>query len=150
MEKVPLVGGAFKVTPVSTALNCAVSMFEAGTFEKYGVEVVWHPKPLEGFNGSGCHTNYSTLSMRGGGKNIAKDVIDVTENGIQYIFDAIRNLAAKHTEHMKVYGEDNEKRMSGEYETANYDNFTFDINKSVDRGASIRIGYDTLNKRDFS
>jgi len=116
--------------------------------EKYGVEVVWHPKPLEGFNGSGCHTNYSTLSMRGGGKNIAKDVIDVTENGIQYIFDAIRNLAAKHTEHMKVYGEDNEKRMSGEYETANYDNFTFDINKSVDRGASIRIGYDTLNKRE--
>jgi len=115
--------------------------------EKYDVEVVWHPKPLEGFNGSGCHTNYSTLSMRGGGKK-ENDNIDVTENGIQYIFDAIRNLAANHKEHMKVYGIDNEKRMSGEYETANYDNFTFDINKSVDRGASIRIGYDTLNNRE--
>ena len=115
--------------------------------EKYGVEVAWHPKPLEGFNGSGCHTNYSTLSMRGGGKQ-TNGKIDVTENGIQYIFDAIRNLAANHKEHMKVYGEDNEKRMSGEYETANFDNFTFDINKSVDRGASIRIGYDTLNKQE--
>ena len=115
--------------------------------EKYGVEVAWHPKPLEGFNGSGCHTNYSTLSMRGGGKRTSGK-IDVTEDGIQYIFDAIRNLAAKHKEHMEVYGEDNEKRMSGEYEASNYDNFTFDINKSVDRGASIRIGYDTLNRRE--
>jgi len=115
--------------------------------EKYGIEVVWHPKPLEGFNGSGCHTNYSTLSMRGGGKK-TEDKIDLTENGLEHIFNAIRKLAANHQEHMKVYGEDNEKRMSGEYETANFENFTFDINKSVDRGASIRIGYDTLNNRE--
>ena len=72
----------------------------------------------------------------------------MTQQGLHYIFDAIRNLAAKHKEHMKSYGEDNEKRMSGEYETANYDNFTFDINKSVDRGASIRIGYDTMNNKE--
>ena len=38
--------------------------------------------------------------------------------------------------------------LEGLDETANYDNFTFDINKSVDRGASIRIGYDTLNKQE--
>ena len=49
---------------------------------------------------------------------------------------------------MKVYGKDNDKRMSGEYETANYENFTFDINKSVDRGASVRIGYDTMNNKE--
>lgn len=115
--------------------------------EKYNVEVVWHPKPLEGFNGSGCHTNYSTLSMRGGGKTEGKTV-DVTRDGINYIFDAIRKLASKHKEHMEVYGSDNKKRMSGEYETANYDNFTFDINKSVDRGASIRISYDTLENKE--
>ena len=115
--------------------------------EKYGVEVCWHPKPLAGFNGSGCHTNYSTAEMRGAGNKEGK-TIDVTAPGLNYIFDAIRNLAAKHKEHMEVYGKDNDKRMSGEYETANYENFTFDINKSVDRGASVRIGYDTMNNKE--
>ena len=33
------------------------------------------------------------------------------KNGIKYIFDAIRNLAANHKEHMNIYGEDNENKM---------------------------------------
>ena len=44
--------------------------------------------------------------------------------------------------HREVYGKDNDKRMSGEYETANY--FSFRKDRSVDRGASIRVGYDTI------
>lgn len=105
--------------------------------EKYNIKVIWDPKPLEKFNGSGCHTNYSTINMRNGDKE---------HEGIYYIFEAIKKLKETHNEHMKIYGKDNDKRMSGNYETSNYDNFTFDITKPVNRGASIRISYNTLNE----
>ena len=45
------------------------------------------------------------------------------KTGLDYITDAIENLKLKHDEHMSVYGEGNEDRMSGEHETAKYDNF---------------------------
>lgn len=99
--------------------------------EKHKVHIKWEPKPFIGINGSGCHTNYSTESMRNAG-------------GLDVIYAAIEKLRLKHTEHMAVYGKDNDKRMSGKYETARYDVFTFNKDRSVDRGASIRVGYDTI------
>jgi glutamine synthetase len=68
-------------------------------------------------------------------------------NGLTVIYNAIEKLRLKHTEHMTVYGKDNEKRMSGEYETANYNYFSFNKDRSVDRGASIRVGHDTIKDR---
>ena len=94
------------------------------TAEKYGWNANFYPKPVEGdWNGSGCHTNFSTKSMR-------------EEGGYKEILSAIEKLKKHHSKHMKVYGEGNEKRMTGKHETASYDIFTSGV---ANRGASIRI-----------
>jgi glutamine synthetase len=103
--------------------------------EEYGLVVVWHPKPLEGdWNGSGCHTNFSTLKMR-------------EENGLYFIEKALDKLALKHQEHLEVYGNDNHLRLTGEHETSNMEKFSVG---RANRGASVRIGNETiLNKRGY-
>ena len=93
--------------------------------ELQGVFIEWGPKPLVDRNGSGCHVNYSTNSTR------------KEETGLDAIFEAVKRLEAKHDEHMKVYGENNDKRMTGLHETASYGEFTSGV---ADRGASVRIG----------
>lgn len=102
--------------------------------EEEGCYIEWAPKPFDGINGSGCHANFSTKNMR------------ESPEGLSLILAAIKNLSETHDEHMAVYGEDNDKRMSGQYETAAYETFSFDTNKPVNRGASIRIGHDTLKE----
>ena len=104
--------------------------------EKYGVSIDITPKPLKGdWNGSGCHANYSTLNMRLG---------DGDKTGLDFIHEAIEKLSKKHKEHMSVYGEDNAERMSGQHETASFDNFSIGI---ANRGRSVRIGNDTINDK---
>jgi len=97
--------------------------------EEFQVYCTLHPKPIvEGdWNGAGMHCNVSTKTMREPG-------------GLDSIKTAIYKLGAKHAEHIAIYGEGNELRLTGDFETASMDKFTYGV---ANRGASIRIGRDT-------
>lgn len=58
------------------------------------------------------------------------------EGGMKYIEEAMKKLSTRHVEHMKVYGEGNELRMTGAHETSSVEKFTYGI---ADRGSSVRI-----------
>merc|ERR1719362_1171730 len=73
------------------------------------------------------HTNVSTKEMR-------------EEGGIEAIKKAIYKLAVKHEDHITNYGTGNELRLTGKFETASIEDFSYGV---ANRGASIRIGRET-------
>jgi len=93
--------------------------------EQDGVGISLEPKPVTGdWNGSGCHTNFSTAKMRD------------SQTGRAEIGRILNLFEEFHTSHQAVYGAGNRKRLTGLHETCRWDEFR---SGTADRGASIRI-----------
>lgn len=92
--------------------------------EKYGYYIEYHPKPIKGdWNGSGMHANFSNTTLR--------------TCGSQEVFEKIcKAFKPLNEEHLAVYGEFNEERLTGHHETPSIHDFSFGVS---DRRASIRI-----------
>tara|TARA_B100001094_G_scaffold321124_1_gene368369 strand:+ start:2783 stop:3802 length:1020 start_codon:yes stop_codon:yes gene_type:complete len=92
--------------------------------ESFGWDIDITPKPVTGdWNGSGCHTNFSTEEMR-------------TTGGFEYIKELMSRFLKNHDSHIKGYGEDNDRRLTGDHETQHIGTFSWGVG---DRGASIRV-----------
>ena len=101
--------------------------------EKHGVRISFHPKPLVGYNGSGCHANFSTERTR---------TVDGARTGTLEIERILRTLGSGHTALMATdaYGTDNHLRLTGTHETSDMGRFSWGVG---DRSASVRVGRET-------
>jgi len=97
--------------------------------EEFKLSISFEPKLFSDWNGSGCHTNFSTEIMRAG------------TGGVKYIEDMMVKFGEKHSVHMQVYGEGNEKRLTGHHETSSIERFSYGVGN---RGCSFRIPTQTM------
>lgn len=92
--------------------------------EEFGLTISYEPKIFPDWNGSGAHTNFSTATMRAG------------TGGMKYIDDMMAKFDAKHALHISLYGDGNDKRLTGIHETSSMSKFSYGCGN---RAASFRI-----------
>jgi glutamine synthetase len=92
--------------------------------EQFHVDVTLDPKPVPGWAGIGGHTNYSTKRTR------------TAPGGMDEMYRQAELLRSAHSEHMKVYGEGNELRLTGADNTFDIATFSVGVGR---RDVSIRI-----------
>ena len=100
--------------------------------EDFNVNVSFAPKLFPDWNGSGCHTNYSTKTMREGSQ------------GMAYIEKMMERMSGKHKLHLALYGDDNQKRLTGHHETSSSEVFSYGV---ANRAASVRIPSSTAHAK---
>ena len=99
--------------------------------EDHGYYIEYHPKPVKGdWNGSGMHANFSNTLLRTCG----------SQEIYEKVCEAFRPVTK---EHIEVYGEFNDQRLTGLHETAAITDFSYGVS---DRGASIRIPIITVEQ----
>lgn len=95
-----------------------------GRLPEYNITIDYTCKPLgSDHNGSGMHTNFSNREMR-------------EKNDPEIARLIVEKLGLYHNSAMKIYGFDNETRLTGLHETSSYHKFTYAENS---RSVSVRL-----------
>jgi glutamine synthetase len=105
-----------------------------GRKPEYNVSIDYRCKPLgPNHNGSGMHTNASTEEMR-------------VKNDPELTRSIVERLGMGHFDAMKIYGFDNEQRLTGLHETSSFTEFTY---AQDSRAVSVRLQskYDPITKQ---